>query len=183
MRALETALPGVVLVERPSWDDERGFLVESFSAAKYAEAGIRGPFVIDLHTRSRQGTLRGLHFQQPHPQAKLVQVARGTIFDVAVDVRLGSPHFGRWVAVELSDQNLRQLWIPTGFAHGFCVLSEEADVLYKLDSEFVPTSSRYLAWNDPALGIPWPVSNPRLSPKDRDARPLCDQRELPSWVG
>jgi dTDP-4-dehydrorhamnose 3,5-epimerase len=177
---IATGLTGVLIVERTSWEDERGFLVETFDAARYAAAGIAGPFVLDLHTRSKRGTLRGLHFQAPHPQGKLVEVVRGEVFDVAVDVRRSSPNFGRWVSVTLSELNHRQLWVPPGFAHGFCVVSDFADVLYKLDAPFVAASARHVAWNDRALAIPWPIVAPLLSAKDRDAPSLAEQRDLPS---
>jgi dTDP-4-dehydrorhamnose 3,5-epimerase len=179
LRTVETALPGVRIVERASWDDERGFLVETFDAARYSAAGIAGPFVLGLHTRSKRGTLRGLHFQQPHPQGKLVEVVRGEIFDVVVDVRRRSPDFGRWISVTLSDDNHRQLWIPPGFAHGFCAVSDMADVVYKVDAPFVAGAARHVAWNDRSLAIAWPVADPVMSAKDRSALPLAEQPDLP----
>jgi dTDP-4-dehydrorhamnose 3,5-epimerase len=175
-----TELPEVILIERDLHGDARGWLAETFDAQKYAAAGIRGPFVLDLQTRSQRGVLRGLHFQEPHPQGKLVEAVRGAIFDVVVDVRRSSPRFGRWLGFELTGENHRQLWIPPGFAHGFCVVSDDADVLYKLDAPFVPEAGRNLAWDDPALGIAWPVKEPIMSAKDRMAVPLNAQAHLPA---
>jgi dTDP-4-dehydrorhamnose 3,5-epimerase len=179
VKFLPTDLPGPLLVEREVRGDERGFLIETFHAERYAAAGIAGPFVLDLQTRSRRGILRGLHFQEPQPQGKLVEAVTGAIFDVIVDVRRRSPSFGRWASFELTADNRRQLWVPPGFAHGFCVLSDVADVLYKLTGPFVPAAARHLLWNDPALAIPWPIQDPVLSPRDRDALVLAEQPLLP----
>jgi dTDP-4-dehydrorhamnose 3,5-epimerase len=181
MKVTPTSLPEVLLLEPRLHGDGRGFFYESFQALRYAEAGIPGPFVQDNHSRSSRGTLRGLHFQEPKSQGKLVQVLRGTVYDVAVDVRRGSPRFGEWVAVELSDVNPRQLWIPQGFAHGFCVLSESADFFYKCTAYYAPDAERAIAWNDPGLAIPWPVPEPLLSAKDRAAPRLQDAPVLPAY--
>lgn len=169
-----TAIPGVVVVEPVTHGDARGFFRERFEQARYAEAarahgapGLAGPFVQDNHSRSRRGVLRGLHFQRRHPQGKLVECARGRIYDVAVDLRKDSPTFGRWVGVELDDASGRQLWVPPGLAHGFCVLSDEADVLYRCTAPYRPDDEGGLAWDDPALGIDWPVGAPSLSERDR----------------
>ena len=183
MKLVETALPGVVIVEPRVFGDDRGFFMETFHSKKYADAGIPGPFVQDNFSRSAKGILRGLHFQEPHGQGKLVQVLAGSVYDVAVDVRRGSPTFGRWTAVELSAENRRQLWVPPGFAHGFCVLSERADFFYKCTDFYSPTSERSIAWNDPALAIPWPLSAPLLSPKDAAAPCLKDAPVLPVFMG
>jgi dTDP-4-dehydrorhamnose 3,5-epimerase len=183
MKVVPTELPEVLLIEPRVHGDSRGFFYESFQAPRYAEAGITGPFVQDNLSRSMRGTLRGLHFQEPGGQGKLVQVLRGTVWDVAVDVRRGSPRFGRWVAVELSEAAPRQLWIPPGFAHGFCVLSESADFFYKCTELYAPDCDRSVAWNDPAIGIPWPVGEPLLSTKDRAAPRLADAPVLPTFAG
>jgi dTDP-4-dehydrorhamnose 3,5-epimerase len=179
----ETELPGVLLLEPKRFGDDRGFFMELFHAKRYSEAGIPGPFVQDNFSRSAKGILRGLHFQQPHAQGKLVQVFAGAVYDVAVDIRRGSPTFGKWVGVELSADNRRQLWVPAGFAHGFCVLSESADFHYKCTELYSPASEHGIAWNDPDLGIPWPVKSPLLSPKDAAAPRLEDAPVLPDYMG
>jgi dTDP-4-dehydrorhamnose 3,5-epimerase len=181
MKVLPTELPGVLILEPRVFGDERGFFMEMFHAKRYADAGIPGPFVQDNYSRSAKGTLRGLHFQEPQAQGKLVQVLAGAVYDVAVDVRRGSPTFGRWVAVELSTDNRRQLWIPPGFAHGFCVLSESADFHYKCTTLYAPEAEHGVLWNDPDLGIPWPLSEPLLSAKDAKAPRLKDARVLPVY--
>jgi dTDP-4-dehydrorhamnose 3,5-epimerase len=181
MNVLKTELPGVLIIEPRVFGDARGFFYESFQAARYTQAGIGGPFVQDNHSRSVKGTLRGLHFQEPRAQGKLVQVLRGTVYDVAVDVRRGSPTFGRWVGVELSEAQPRQLWIPPGFAHGFCVLSESADFFYKCTEFYAPDAERSIAWDDPRIGIRWPVTEPILSAKDRGAPRLDDAPVLPTY--
>jgi dTDP-4-dehydrorhamnose 3,5-epimerase len=181
MRVLETALEGVLLIELEVYADPRGWFAESYRADRYAEAGIAAPFLQDNVSRSVRGTLRGLHFQEPHPQGKLVQVLRGALFDVAVDVRLGSPTFGRWVGVELSDDNHRQLFIPPGFAHGFCVTSESADFFYKCTAVWSPEAERAVAWNDPDLAIEWPVAQPLVSVKDARAPRLREAPVLPRY--
>jgi dTDP-4-dehydrorhamnose 3,5-epimerase len=182
MKVDRTELPEVLLIEPRMHGDSRGFFYESFQAIRYAEAGVTGPFVQDNVSRSVRGTLRGLHFQEPRGQGKLVQVLRGTVWDVAVDVRRGSPRFGRWIGVELSEAAPRQLWIPPGFAHGFCVLSESADFFYKCTELYAPECERSIAWDDPAIGIEWPVDAPLLSPKDRAAPRLADAPVLPTFT-
>lgn len=173
MKVTPTELPEVLLVEPKVFGDARGFFYKGYQAERYAAAGIPGPFVQDNLSRSARGTLRGLHFQEPKGQGKLVQVLRGRVFDVAVDVRTGSPRFGRWVGVELVEEPLRQLWIPPGFAHGFCVLSESADFFYRCTELYAPAAERAIAWNDPRIGIRWPIEQPLLSAKDA-AAPLLD---------
>jgi dTDP-4-dehydrorhamnose 3,5-epimerase len=184
VKILPTEIPGVLILEPKVFGDERGFFLETFHAQRYADAGIPGPFVQDNYSRSVKGTLRGLHFQEPYAQGKLVQVVAGAVYDVAVDVRKGSPSFGKWVAVELSAENKRQFWVPPGFAHGFCVLSESADFQYKCTSLYAPQNERAVIWNDPDLAIPWPVSGaPKLSAKDAAAPRLKDAPVLPAYVG
>lgn len=183
MKVIPTELPGVLIVEPKVFGDDRGFFMETFHEKRYADAGIPGPFVQDNYSRSAKGILRGLHFQEPNAQGKLVQVLAGAVYDVAVDIRKGSPTFGRWVAVELSTDNRRQLWIPPGFAHGFCVLSESADFHYKCTTLYSPDTERGVLWNDPDLGIPWPVSTPLLSGKDAKAPRLKDAPVLPVYAG
>jgi dTDP-4-dehydrorhamnose 3,5-epimerase len=166
-------IPEVVLVESQSFADGRGFFSESYKLSVFQENGILDEFVQDNHSRSVKGTLRGLHFQlEPRAQAKLVMVARGEIFDVAVDLRRGSPTYARWVGATLSADNHCKLYIPRGFAHGFCVLSEEADVLYKVSAEYDAELDSGVAWNDPQIGVDWPVEAPLLSTKDEGLPPL-----------
>ena len=167
MKVIETALPGVLIVEPQVLGDARGFFLETFQLERYREAGIALPFVQDNHSRSPRGVLRGLHFQRTRLQGKLVSVSRGAVYDVAVDIDPTSPTCGRFVAVELSDDNHRQLWIPPGYAHGFCVLSEIADFHYKCTEFYFPEHEAGLIWNDPDVGIPWPIEEPLLSEKDR----------------
>ena len=179
---MPTSLPGVLLIEHRVFGDERGFFLETFREELFVQAGLDMRFVQDNHSRSRYGVLRGLHYQQELPQGKLVRVARGRVFDVAVDVRRGSPHFGRWCGALLDDENLRQMYIPPGFAHGFLVLSEVADLLYRCSEYYRPELERGIVWNDPDLGIEWPlagVDGPLLSDKDRALPPLAEQTELP----
>ena len=179
MNVIETPLPGVLIFEPKVFGDSRGFFVETFHAERYRAAGLTLPFVQDNYSRSVKGTLRGLHFQDPNPQGKLVQVVAGAVFDVAVDVRKGSSHFGKWFGLELSAENHRQLWVPPGFAHGFCVLSEHADFQYKCTDFYAPAGDRGVAWNDPDLGIDWPIADPILSAKDAAAPRLRDA-QVPS---
>ncbi|WP_412063576.1 dTDP-4-dehydrorhamnose 3,5-epimerase [Rubrivirga sp. IMCC45206] len=164
-----TRLPGVLLVEPRVFEDERGYFLERFHADRYAEAGMPGPWVQDNHSRSRRGVVRGLHFQRRCPQGKLVEVVRGAIYDVVLDLRAGSPTFGEWEGVELSDATHRQLWVPPGFAHGFAVVSETADVLYRCTAGYEPGDEGGVRWDDPALGIDWPVAREEavVSEKDR----------------
>jgi dTDP-4-dehydrorhamnose 3,5-epimerase len=169
VKVTPTELPGVLVVEPQVFGDARGWFFESFHAARYAAHGIGGPFVQDNASRSARGILRGLHLQHPHAQGKLVSVADGAVLDVAVDVRVGSPSFGRWVAVELDAESKRQLWIPPGFAHGFYVLSEFALFTYKCTDYYTPEAEIAIAWDDPAIGIRWPTATPVLSPRDAAA--------------
>jgi dTDP-4-dehydrorhamnose 3,5-epimerase len=182
MKVTPTELPEVLLIEPRVFTDPRGFFYESFQAARYAAAGIPGTFVQDNVSRSVKGTVRGLHFQEPRGQGKLVQVIQGSVFDVAVDVRRGSPRFGRWVGIELSEAEPRQLWIPPGFAHGFCVLSDSADFFYKCTELYVPEAERTIAWNDARIGIRWPVAEPLVSNKDRAAPTLEASPVLPAFT-
>lgn len=178
MRVIETELPGVRVFEPEVFGDERGFFFEVYNEARYAECGLPR-FVQDNLSRSRGGVLRGLHFQNPNPQGKLVSVLEGEIFDVAVDVRVGSPTFGCWTGVYLSAKNKRQLYVPEDFAHGFAVTGETALVHFKCTAYYSPETEGVVLWNDPEVGIEWPVTGPVLSGKDRAARPL---RELPEGV-
>lgn len=177
MKIHSTALPDVWLIEPQLYPDERGYFFELYHEQKYKEIGLATPFVQDNYSRSRQGTLRGLHYQIRQPQGKLVQVTMGKIFDVAVDLRRSSPTFGKWVGLVLSDESRSQLWIPPGFAHGFYVLSEWAEVLYKVTAYYAPQWDRTLRWNDPHLGIAWPIregESPLLSPKDAAGKLLAE---------
>ena len=177
---IQTEIPDLVLLEATAHGDERGFLVESFREDVWAEHGAIGPFVQDNHSRSAKGILRGLHFQTSPGQAKLVRCVRGAIWDVAVDLRRDSPTYRRWEGVELSDENHRQLFVPVGFAHGFCVLSDVADVAYKLTSIYDPDTEAGIRWDDSSVGVEWPVSDPQLSERDRVAPALTEiERDLP----
>ena len=174
MRITQTELAGVLLVEPDVHGDARGFFLETWSRGRYAAAGLDVEFVQDNLSLSRRGTLRGLHLQNPHPQGKLVYVVSGEVYDVAVDVRAGSATFGRWVGVTLSGENKRQLYVPPGFAHGFCVTGEAALLAYKCTRPYSPGSELCVRWDDPDLGIDWPVAEPLLSEKDRGAPRLRD---------
>ena len=181
MKFVSTDLPGVVIAEPQVFQDERGFLMETWHAKKFADAGIHETFVQDNHTRSAHGVLRGMHVQLRQSQGKLVRVARGAIFDVAVDLRTYSTHFGKWTGHILSEENQRQLWIPQGFAHGFYVLSEIADVLYKCTDFYSPENERTLRWDDPDVGIRWPLLGgkpPLLSAKDAKGLMLRELRRF-----
>jgi dTDP-4-dehydrorhamnose 3,5-epimerase len=177
VKAIATEIPGLVLLEVEPHEDERGFLAETFRADAWRAAGIDTDFVQENQSRSAARTLRGLHFQTRPGQAKLVRCARGAIWDVAVDLRRDSDTFGRWEGQELSDSNHRQLFVPAGFAHGFCVLSQRADVVYKLSSYYDATTEAGFAWDDPDVGIEWPVDDPLLSERDRSAPPLAEIAE------
>lgn len=177
MKFLPTELPDVIVVEPDVFRDARGFFLETYHVQKYRDGGITPTFVQDNHSRSVRGTLRGLHAQLDHPQGKLVRVLQGEIFDVAVDVRRGSPTFGRWMAVTLSAENFRQCYIPVGFVHGFCVTSEIAEVEYKVTDIYDPTGEITVIWNDTALGIPWPIADPVLSAKDARGLTLAELTE------
>jgi len=168
MNVIKTAIPGVLIVEPKLFGDARGFFMELYHEERYAGSGIAQRFVQDNLSRSAQGVLRGLHIQNPRPQGKLVTVLRGSVLDVAVDVRAGSPTFGRHVAVELNGENRRQLWVPRGFAHGFVVRSETADFFYKCDEFYSPANEHVLRWNDPQLAIDWGCASPIVSPRDSD---------------
>jgi dTDP-4-dehydrorhamnose 3,5-epimerase len=181
MNVISTAIPEVLIIEPKVHGDPRGFFLETFSAERYAACGIAGPFVQDNLSRSAQGVVRGLHLQNPRMQGKLVTVLRGRVLDVAVDVRRGSPTFGQHVAVELSEDNRRQFWVPRGFAHGFAVLSETADFFYKCDDIFSPTDEIAVRWNDPAIAIAWGVGTPSLSARDAAAPLLADVPNLPRY--
>ena len=184
MRFAPTQIPDVILIEPDVHRDDRGFFLETWHERKYAEGGISGPFVQDNHSNSRRGTLRGLHAQRERPQGKLVRVVEGEVFDVAVDIRRGSPTFGKWVADRLSGENLHQLWVPPGFAHGFCVLSESVHLEYKCTDFYDPSDEIAVAWNDPAIGVEWPIAAPTLSAKDAAAPLLNDLLgQLPPWKG
>jgi dTDP-4-dehydrorhamnose 3,5-epimerase len=174
-------LPGVLIIEPKLFGDQRGFFLETFQLTRYIEHGIVRPFVQDNLSRSAHGVVRGLHLQNPFAQGKLVSVLRGRVLDVAVDVRLGSPNFGEHVAVELSEDNRRQLWIPRGFAHGFAVLSETADFFYKCDNLYSPKDEIVVRWDDPAIGIKWRLEMPSLSPRDATAPLLAEIKNLPVY--
>ncbi len=176
-----TALPDVLLIEPRVFADDRGFFLETYQAERYRAHGIGPAFVQDNWSRSVRGTLRGLHYQEPNGQGKLVQVTRGSVFDVVVDVRRGSPTFGKWVGVELSGDTPKQMWIPAGFAHGFCVTSDSADFVYKCTTAYAPDCERAIRWDDPELAIPWPTEQPLLSKKDAAAPTLADASILPSY--
>jgi dTDP-4-dehydrorhamnose 3,5-epimerase len=176
MRFLETDLPGVLLIEPDVFRDPRGFFLETFHERKYREGGIPYSFVQDNQSRSGRGTLRGLHAQLRRPQGKLIRALNGEIFDVAVDIRPGSPTFGRWTGATLSADNFRQMFIPPGFAHGFCVLSEVADVFYKCTDFYDRSDEIGFRWNDPAVGISWPIKDPLLSEKDAVLPTLSELR-------
>ena len=178
MNFIETGLDGVLIIEPDVHRDARGFFLESWHQGKYREAGLPGTFVQDNHSRSVRGTLRGLHAQLERPQGKLVRAVRGEIFDVAVDIRPGSKSFGRWVSATLSEDNFRQIFVPKGFAHGFCVLSEIAEIEYKCTDFYDRTDEIGLRWNDPEIGIAWPLQNPTLSPKDAALPSLSEMRAL-----
>lgn len=176
MKIIETEIPGLLIIEPRVFGDHRGFFMETYHARRYREAGLPERFVQDNHSRSRRGVLRGLHYQLIQPQGKLVGVARGEVFDVAVDIRCGSPTFGRWVGCILDDRDHRQFYVPPGFAHGFCVLSEEADFVYKCTDYYHPQSERGIIWNDPAIGIEWPALEVALSDKDARNPRLADMK-------
>lgn len=181
MNVIRTQIPELLIIEPKMLGDQRGFFFEAFKADRYAAHGIPGPFVQDNMSRSAYGVLRGLHLQNPKCQGKLVSVLRGRVLDVAVDVRRGSPTFGQHVTVELSEENRRQFWVPRGFAHGFVVLSEIADFLYKCDEFYSPSDEITVRWNDPAIGIAWGLDSPLLSARDAAAPLLADVRTLPVY--
>ena len=181
MKILPADHPEVLIIEPDVFGDERGFFMETWHQAKFAEQGMADSFVQDNHSRSTRGVLRGLHYQLHHPQGKLVRAINGSVYDVAVDVRRGSPRFGQWVGIELSDKNKRQMYVPAGFAHGFCVLSEQVDFLYKC-TDFYRSDDEYgIAWDDPQLGITWPSMDYQLSDRDRQLPRLAESGNLPVY--
>ena len=183
MNVSETSLPGLLVIEPDVFADARGFFMETFHAARFAQAGIAGDFVQDNHSRSVRGVLRGLHYQEPNAQGKLVRCSRGALYDVAVDIRVGSPHFGKWLGLEISEENKLMLWVPPGFAHGFCAVSDEADLIYKCTALYDAANDRSILWNDPDIGIQWPIDAPLLSGKDANAPRLKDAPVLPKYEG
>jgi dTDP-4-dehydrorhamnose 3,5-epimerase len=182
LNVTQTPLPGVLLIEPRVFADERGFFLETYNAARFREIGIGDGFVQDNHSRSRRGVLRGLHYQEPNAQGKLVRCSAGAIYDVAVDIRVGSPTFGKWYGVELSGENRRMLWVPPGYAHGFCALTDDADMIYKCTALYDAKSDRAIAWNDPAIGIRWPLADPIVSEKDAAAPRLAEATVLPTYA-
>jgi dTDP-4-dehydrorhamnose 3,5-epimerase len=182
MQIQETAIPGVLLIEPRIFEDERGFFFESYHEQRFTDLGLSAKFVQDNHSQSQQHTLRGLHYQLRHPQGKLVRVVTGEVFDVAVDIRQGSPTFGKWHGEYLSAANKKQLYVPPGFAHGFCVVSPTADLVYKCTDFYDPQDDYGLRWNDPDLNIIWPTTSPRLSAKDAAAPHLsAATAQLPTF--
>lgn len=182
MKVTKLEIPGALLIEPQLFGDQRGLFCETFHVQRYAEAGITDRFVQDNYSRSVRGTLRGLHFQEPHAQGKLVMVVEGSVYDVIVDIRKGSPTFGKWHGVDLSSDNYRQLYVPPGCAHGFCVTSEQAGFLYKCTDFYSPKDERGIIWNDPALAIVWPISAPVLSAKDQAYQTLAAMEDdLPRY--
>jgi dTDP-4-dehydrorhamnose 3,5-epimerase len=177
----DTTIPEVKLLVPKVFRDQRGFFLETFNRKVFTELGLPSEFVQDNHSRSSNGVLRGLHYQVTKPQGKLVRVTRGRIFDVAADLRRGSPTFGQWVGVILDDTNLSALWIPPGFAHGFCALSNDVDVTYKCTEVYAPADERGIIWNDPTLKIDWPVSQPVVSGKDSSFPKLAETDDLPRY--
>ncbi len=175
MKVITTKIPDVFILEPNVFGDHRGFFMETYQQDTFYDVGIKAEFIQDNHSGSVQGTLRGLHYQLKHPQAKLLRVVVGEVFDVAVDIRSGSPTFGQWVGCTLSAENKKQFWVPKGFAHGFYVLSDWAEVIYKVDDVYSPESERTILWNDPTIGICWPIDDgvkPILSEKDQNGMPL-----------
>ncbi len=181
MKLIETAIAGPIIIEPRVFGDARGFFMETWNAAAFREAGLDLTFVQDNHSRSQRGVLRGLHFQNPGPQGKLVRVTRGAVYDVAVDLRGSSPTFGQWVGVELSAANQRMFWVPEGFAHGFVTLDDDTDFLYKCTAPYAPQTEFTLAWDDPSVGIDWPLDGitPLISEKDARGLALADVPVFP----
>jgi dTDP-4-dehydrorhamnose 3,5-epimerase len=181
MKLIEAAIAGIVIIEPTVFGDERGFFLESWNAEAFRDLGLDLSFVQDNHSRSAKGVLRGLHFQNPNPQGKLVRVVAGAVWDVVVDIRRSSPTFGQWVGGELSAMNKRMVWVPPGFAHGFLTLEDGTDFLYKCTAPYQPAHEHSLLWNDPAIGIEWPVDGivPQLSARDEHARPLAAIEAFP----
>ena len=184
MKVSELEIPGVILIEPAVHKDKRGFFLETYHEERYAALGVPGPFVQDNHSKSVKGTVRGLHFQLGCPQGKLVRVTSGEVFDVAVDVRKGSPSFGKWVGAYLSAENMHQLYIPEGFAHGFCVTTDSAEFLYKCTDYYSPAEERGILWNDPDIDVSWPVSHALISDRDSALKTLSEMtNELPPFDG
>ena len=184
MKIIQTSLPDVIVLEPKVFGDQRGFFQETFHAQRYRDVGLPDTFVQDNHSRSSRGVLRGLHYQLVQPQGKLVSVVRGEVLDIALDIRKSSPTFGQWCAVTLNDTNHRQMYVPPGFAHGFCVISKEVDFVYKCTDYYHPQSERGVLWNDPALNIDWsiPLDEIMLSEKDKIQPPLAEiaEEDLPA---
>ena len=176
MNIVETGIPDLLILEPKVFGDDRGFFLESWNAATFRELGLDLTFVQDNHSRSARGVLRGMHFQQPNPQGKLVRVVSGRVWDAAVDLRKSSPTYGKWAGVELSAANKRLFWVPPGFAHGFVSLEDGTDFLYKCTAPYTPANEHSLAWDDPAVGIEWPLEGiePQLSAKDKVGKPLAE---------
>lgn len=176
MNIIDAAIPGPKIIEPRVFGDERGFFMETWNEAKFAEAGFDMTWVQDNHSHSQKGVLRGLHFQNPGPQGKLVRVTRGAVYDVAVDLRRSSDHFGKWVGVELTAQNKRMFWVPEGFAHGFLTLTDDTDFMYKCTAPYAPQTEHTLAWDDASVGVEWPLADldPIISDKDADGLSLAD---------
>jgi dTDP-4-dehydrorhamnose 3,5-epimerase len=181
MKITETALPGVLLIEPKIFGDQRGFFLETYRQDVMHDAGLGVNFIQDNHSRSSKGVLRGLHYQLTQPQGKLVRVTRGEIFDVAVDVRRDSPNFGQWFGAKLSDENMHMMYIPPSFAHGFVVLSDTVDFIYKCTDYYHPDSEQGILWNDPEIGIEWPIQDVNLSEKDQCNPRLSQQDNLPHY--
>lgn len=181
MKIIPAEIPGPLIIEPRVFGDTRGFFLESWNQAAFHEAGLDLEFVQDNHSRSQKGVLRGLHFQNPGPQGKLVRVVSGTVFDVAVDLRRSSPHFGQWFGVELSAENMRMFWVPEGFAHGFLTLEDGTDFLYKCTAPYAPEHEHSLAWDDPAVGVDWPITgiDPIISDKDKSGLSLAEVPAFP----
>jgi dTDP-4-dehydrorhamnose 3,5-epimerase len=181
MNIIETAIPGLLIIEPKVFGDDRGFFMESWNAKTFAAAGLDLNFVQDNHSRSSRGVLRGMHYQQPNPQGKLVRVTAGAVYDVAVDMRRSSPAFGKWVGIELSAANKRMFWVPEGLAHGFLCLEDGTDFLYKCTSLYEPANEHSLLWNDPKVGIEWPLNGivPQLSAKDAVGKPFGEAATFP----
>ena len=178
MKVIETSIPGVLVIEPQVFGDNRGFFTELYQADRYGKNGVSGTFVQDNLSRSARNVLRGLHIQNPRPQGKLVTVLKGAVLDVAADVRVGSPTFGRHVKIELNEDNRRQFWVPRGFAHGFLVLSESADFFYKCDDFYSAADELVVKWDDPALGIAWGAASPQISARDQAGRSLAELTPL-----
>jgi dTDP-4-dehydrorhamnose 3,5-epimerase len=182
LNVVRTPLPDVLLIEPKVFADERGYFEETYHRDRFRAAGIGPDFVQDNHSTSARGVLRGLHYQEPNGQGKLLRCAHGALFDVAVDIRVGSPSFGKWYGVELSEANRKMLWVPAGFAHGFCALADDTTLIYKCTAYYDAAADRSLRWDDPDIGIAWPVTAPLLSAKDAAAPRLKDAPVLPSYA-